>query len=181
MGSEAQPVVELAERDTAPELAALHLRAAVAGYGHIFPPESPPPTLDEVTAQWSFWLGDDWEQGRRAFVARASDRVVGVVLTGPDPRDAALGHLARLYVEPDRWGQGIGRLLYAAALDQLRRDAFPTATLWVLEANAKARAWYERLGWRASGDRKIVLASTGIVDLEYRLELDASAAEVSSG
>ena len=166
------PEVGLADRSSAPELAALHLRAAVAGYGHIFPPEAPPPTVEELTKLWEHWLGEDWDQGRRAFVARSPDGVLGVVLSGPDPRDRGLGHLARLYVEPSRWGQGIGRQLYAAAFDQLCLDAFPVATLWVLEANTKARSWYERLGWRASGSRKTVYEPTGIIDLEYRLELD---------
>jgi GNAT superfamily N-acetyltransferase len=165
------PVIELADRAAAAELAALNLRTAVRGYGHIFPPEAPPPTLDELTGMWEHWLGDDWDRGRRAFVARAGSTTIGVVLTGPDEQRPKLGHLARLYVEPARWGDGIGRRLYAAAHEQLRRDSFPAATLWVLEANEKARAWYERLGWRATGDRKTVYEPTGIIDLEYRVEL----------
>jgi len=48
---------------------------------------------------------------------------------------------------------------------------FPAATLWVLEANAKARSWYERLGWRLSGTRKPMYAPAGIDDVGYRIDL----------
>jgi ribosomal protein S18 acetylase RimI-like enzyme len=162
---------ELADRSSARELASLNLRAAVAGYGHIFPPEALPPTVDELELMWRHWLGEDWENGRRAFVVRRDGASIGVVLTGPDLQQPELGHVARLYVEPDLWGQGVGRALYSAALDQLQRDDFPAATLWTLEANEKARSWYERLGWQTTGVRKAVYEPAGIDDLQYRLEL----------
>ena len=166
-----EPVVRLADRGSAAALAELHLRTAIAAYAHIFPPEAPPPTVDELTAMWEHWLGDDWDRGRRAFVAQRAGESIGVVLSGPDPEQPDLGHLARLYVDPRHWSRGVGRLLYAAALEQLRRDGFPAATLWTLEANDKVRAWYERLGWRTTGVRKTVYAPAGIDDVQYRLEL----------
>jgi GNAT superfamily N-acetyltransferase len=164
-------VVRLANRDLAAVLTELHRESAVAGYGHIFPPEAPPPTYDEVLSQWTHWLGPDWELGRRAFVADDGDTVVGVVLAGPDPLDARCGHLARLYVTPRRWGVGIGRQLYGAAIEHLRRVGFAEATVWVLEENRRARSWYERLGWRATGERRTVYEPAGIDDVRYRLTL----------
>jgi ribosomal protein S18 acetylase RimI-like enzyme len=164
-------VVRLADRDLAPVLAELHRESAVAGYGHIFPQEAAPPSYDEVLNQWTHWLGRDSELGRRAFVAYEGDTVVGVVLAGPDPHDPRRGHVARLYVTPRRWGAGIGRKLYCAALEHLRGAGFAEATLWVLERNDRARSWYERLGWRATGERKTVYAAAGIDDLRYSLGL----------
>jgi ribosomal protein S18 acetylase RimI-like enzyme len=164
-------VVRLADRDLGPVLAELHRATAVAGYGHIFPKEAPPPTFDEALKQWTHWLGPDWDDGRRAFVAEEGGAIVGVVLAGPDPLDQTRGHLARLYVTPPRWGVGIGRQLYAAATDHLRAAGFAEATLWVLEQNDRARSWYERLGWRATGERRPVYAPAGIDDLRYRLVL----------
>ena len=164
-------VVTLADRSTAPTLARLQHRASIAGYGHIFPPDAPPPTHEELLAMWDHWLGPDWEQGRRGFVAHVGDEVVGIVLAGPDPAEPELGHLARLYVEPDRWGHGIGRDLYRAAMEHLREAGYGAATLWVLERNGKARAWYERLGWQLTGERKAVYEPAGVDDLRYRLTL----------
>jgi len=163
--------VRLAGRHEAAKLAALHRRTAIVGYGHIFPPEAPPPTQAEVMAQWEHWLGADWDRGRRPFVAEDRGELVGVVLAGPDPDDERRGQLARLYVAPERWGEGIGRQLYDAAIDCLRDQGFTTATLWVLEENQRARTWYERLGWLQNGTRKTTYAPAGIEDLGYELTI----------
>lgn len=165
-------VVRPAERGEASTLAALHREAAIAGYGHIFPEEAEPPSPDEVLGQWRHWLGDDWGEGRRAFVAEAGMTVVGVVLAGPDPVEPNLGHVARLYVRPDRWGEGIGTALYSRAVGYLREAGFSEATLWVLERNRQARSWYERRGWRPTGERKPVYPPARIDDLRYRLSLE---------
>jgi ribosomal protein S18 acetylase RimI-like enzyme len=165
------PVVSTADLALAPALAELHLRAALAGYGHIFPAEALPPTIEELLAQWEHWLGPDRANGRRAFVAHAGAALVGVVLAGPDPVEPELGHLARLYVTPDLWGDGIGGHLYRAAMDHMRDAGFDAVTLWVLERNHRARAWYERLGWQPTGERKPAFAPAGIDDLRYRISL----------
>ena len=109
--------------------------------------------------------------GARAHVAVAGGRVLGVVLSGPDPEEPGAGHLARLYVDPACWGRGIGTQLYGAALRDLTDREFREATLWVLEANRRARSWYERLGWRLGDKRKTTYAPAGIDDVQYRLAL----------
>ena len=167
-------MVRLADRDSATDLVAIHRESAFTGYGHIFPPEAPPPSYEEDLEKWRHWLGPDWDAGRRAYAAYHAEVPVGVVLAGPDPdaQDPSLGHLARLYVQPSWWGQGIGRLLHDAALDDLRaRPGLSAATLWVLERNRRARDWYERLGWALTGKRKPVYGPAGIDDVQYRLAL----------
>lgn len=159
-------VVRPATPGEARALAALHLASAVAGYGAIFPPESPPPTVDELTDAWTAWLADP---RTTVLVADQPERPrTGVVVACPDPADPAVGHVARLYVAPDAWGRGIGRRLHDACLGVLRRDGFTEATLWVLEDNRRARSWYERLGWRPTDLRTTVDARAGIDDVGYR-------------
>ena len=68
-------------------------------------------------------------------------------------------------------GRASGGRLYVAALGRLRQAQFREATLWVLEHNVRARAWYERLGWRSTGERKTVYEPAGIVDLQYMIRL----------
>ena len=84
-------VVRLADRREAGQLARLHRDTAIAGYRHIFPAEAPPPSYEEVLAQWEHWLGPGWESGHRAFVADAASEAgtgpLGVVVAGPDPTD----------------------------------------------------------------------------------------------
>lgn len=164
-------VVRLADRGSARELTALHRASAHTGFAHIFPADAPPPSFDEDLARWQHWLGEDWEQGRRAYVAVTEGRAVGVVLAGPDPEDPGVGHLARLYVHPEAWGQGIGSRLHEVALRDLTGRGFTEATLWVLEGNRRARDWYERLGWTQTERRKTTYAPAGIDDVQYRLAL----------
>ena len=132
------------------------LRAALVGYEGIFPPEAPMPTVEAVAEDWRLAIERPW--GRAAyFVALDSGpdrRVVGTVAAVPDPDESVRGHLQALYVDPGHWGRGIGRALHDVALDHLRASGFRVAVLWVLEANVRARAMYERWGWRAAPARQ---------------------------
>ena len=51
------------------------------------------------------------------------------------------GELGRLHVHPDHWHEGVGRALHDAAA------AAGATTLWVIDANERARRFYERNGW----------------------------------
>ena len=174
MMADVEVVVRLADRGSARELTTLHRASAHTGFAHIFPSDAPPPSFEEDLDRWQFWLGEDWERGRRAYVALAETRAVGVVLAGPDPDDPGVGHLARLYVHPDSWGRGIGSRLYAVALRDLTDRGFTEVTLWVLEGNRRARDWYERLGWTQTEGRKTTYAPAYIDDVQYRLPLSPS-------
>ena len=152
-------------------VAQLQIDATLAAYGRMFPASAPPPVFDDVHAQWRGRLGDGETTRQTTLVAVDDGQIVGVVVAGADPVRRDRGHVARFYVAPDRWGQGIGRHLYRAALDWLGRDDYREATLWVLERNDRARAWYERLGWRATGERKPVYEVAEIVELRYLIRL----------
>jgi ribosomal protein S18 acetylase RimI-like enzyme len=154
-------------------LATLQQRAALAGFRHIFPPAAPPPTVDGLNAEWARWLEPRSSDGFRVFVARVDEEPAGVVLAMPDPAAPDAGHLARLYVDPERWGLGIGGELYAAAVDHLSARRFEQATLWVLEGNTRARNWYERLGWTATTNLRPVYEAGGIFDVQYRFAVGA--------
>lgn len=52
------------------------------------------------------------------------------------------GWIDHLYVEPERFGRGIGSLLLAKALEDRSERS-----LWVFERNTIARAFYERHGF----------------------------------
>lgn len=155
--------------DDASEIAAVHLASAVTGYRDIFPDHAPKPTVDELQSRWNDWLLAPSATDRNV-VARVDGTVVGVGRASADPADPSLGHLSRLYVDPCFWGNGVGRAIYAAVIEHLRSAGFVIGTLWVLERNHRARGWYERLGWRATGARKPVFVPAGIDDVQYRLE-----------
>jgi mycothiol synthase len=62
-----------------------------------------------------------------------------------------------LGVDPDRQGAGLGRLLLAVGLDELRRRGVATVDLYVEADNAPALALYRRFGFTEHG-----------VDVQYR-------------
>lgn len=115
---------------------------------------------------------DQVREWRRGFDAHApgwnvllgldGGRIVAMVscAAARDP-DAAAGtiEVGALYVLPDHVGSGLGHRLLQAAMQRSRAERFQRATLWVLEANARGRAFYERAGWRPDGARDEYLAA----------------------
>lgn len=86
----------------------------------------------------------------RTFVAELDGEVAGWCRTGPARDDDPPGEteLWALYVSPDAWGRGTGAAL-------LREAGAEGATyLWTLEANDRARRFYERHGWVCDGTRR---------------------------
>jgi ribosomal protein S18 acetylase RimI-like enzyme len=118
-------------------------------------------TRAERTESWHRHLTA--AESTRAFVAVDGDDDATVVgfsgleMPGRDfdsdagPRTA---EIATLYVDPSRWRMGAGRELMAASLGEFVDLGFTTATLWVLEANTRARAFYAAAGFTADGARR---------------------------
>ncbi|WP_428995026.1 GNAT family N-acetyltransferase [Kribbella qitaiheensis] len=52
-----------------------------------------------------------------------------------------------MFVHPDSWGTNAARLLTDAAIGDLRDRGCAEVWLWVLEANGRARAFYQRYGF----------------------------------
>jgi GNAT superfamily N-acetyltransferase len=111
-----------------------------------------------------------------ALVAEDSVGILGLCAAGAS-RDPDANHntaeIGAFYVEPDKWRKGIGRALLSAALDELRKRQFEDVTLWVLEANQRARLFYESFGFIPDGavqDNNRWQAFTAR-ELRYRLDL----------
>jgi RimJ/RimL family protein N-acetyltransferase len=85
----------------------------------------------------------------------------------PGARDA--GQLLALYLDEDLVGRGAGHALHDAALDALRAAGLQRSILWVLENNARARAFYARHDWAPDGVEKRCPFGD-----EHRLELRLS-------
>ena len=80
----------------------------------------------------------------------ANGQVIVAELDGRVAGFAAVvaGELDGLFVEPDLWGQGVGRALADAAVHEARRRGF---TMWVI-ASPTARGFYEKCGFSVEGD-----------------------------
>ena len=76
--------------------------------------------------------------------AGSNGSVIGFVRYGADPDDDWNGHVFALYVAPTHARLGIGRRLLDHAIAALEAQGHLTVTLWVFEANERARSFYAR-------------------------------------
>ncbi|HYI63013.1 MAG TPA: GNAT family N-acetyltransferase [Acidimicrobiales bacterium] len=134
------------------------------------------------------YLGGYWT-GRAAaspsarhhlLVAGRPGEAYGMVDTGPT-RDGdgdvdgggtpRTGEVCSVYVDPTVTGRGLGSALLGHAVATLAAHGFTGAVLWVVEGNVRARAFYERWGWRPDGSRKVTPIDAEHVDeVRYRLD-----------
>ena len=82
----------------------------------------------------------------RVLVADDDGVIEGFCAVGPSTEED-WGEVYAIYLDPDRWGRGVGRALLAAGEEALVDDGHWQALLWVLDGNVRARAFYERQGW----------------------------------
>jgi len=108
----------------------------------------------------------------RSLVAEDDAGVTGFVVYGPDRDDRALGEVYALYVAPRAWSHGHGRALLGRAVRALAAAGYAEAGLWVLEGNARARAFYERFGLAATGQRQMFeIGDVEVPEVRYAIRL----------
>jgi len=159
-------------RDARPEdaeaIARVRTRGWQAAYAHVFPKEALAgmPT-DAVRDYWAGHLASP-EPRSAIVVAEAAGDVAGFASVGP-ARGESGGELYAIYVDPEHWGEGLGRALIAAAEEQLAEAGFAEAILWVLGENPRARRFYEAAGWEYDGgSKRDTFLDTEVVEVRYR-------------
>ncbi|GAA1385463.1 GNAT family N-acetyltransferase [Pseudonocardia kongjuensis] len=168
-----------AEPMDAGAIARVHVRSWQAGYRGQLPDE----LLDSLNAtdrvaRWEAEIEAAEWPGRGTLLIEDHDaRVAGFAHFVPsrdgDDGPDSTGEIASFYIDPASWGQGLGSRLMHSALAELG-SAYRTGTLWVLETNIRAQAFYEATGWARDGQGKDdLMAGVTIRALRYRHELRA--------
>jgi GNAT superfamily N-acetyltransferase len=86
--------------------------------------------------------------------------------------DALVAHeIQALYVEPAFVREGVGSALLRAAEWAGTDLGRSECKLWVLEANAKGRAFYEKNGYEPDGGVKVIEEWDGARELRYAKSL----------
>jgi GNAT superfamily N-acetyltransferase len=131
-------VIELrdARPDEAPALSALAQRSkAHWGYSEEF--------LEACRAELTFTAAG--LAGRRAVVAESAGRMLGFYTLDGDPPEGELGNL---WVDPAHIGTGVGRRLWAHAVDTARATGFRTLRI---DADPHAEGFYLAMGAQRIG------------------------------
>ena len=187
-------VIRSASPEDAAQIAAVMRDSWFAGYDGIIAPA----IIDRATApdggariRQSFRIRP-WQR-MIAAVARGpapagATRIVGYASFGPErdvldmpwpypltPAGSAgeIAELYALYVHPAWWSTGTGRALMDQVLAKVRAAGYAYITLWVLEANARARRFYQRAGFAPDGARHVLDDLGGITEIRYRRALSA--------
>jgi GNAT superfamily N-acetyltransferase len=84
-----------------------------------------------------------------------------------------VAELYALYVHPAWWSTGTGRALMDQVLAKVRAAGYGYITLWVLEANARARRFYQRAGFIPDGARHVLDDLGGVTEIRYRRALSS--------
>ncbi|RSN00483.1 GNAT family N-acetyltransferase [Streptomyces sp. WAC 01325] len=80
--------------------------------------------------------------------------------------------LYAIYVDPGRYGAGIGHALLQESLRRCTAAGHSRMLLWVLKDNARARRFYERAGFRADGaEEPFEVEGVGVPEVRYAREL----------
>jgi GNAT superfamily N-acetyltransferase len=87
--------------------------------------------------------------------------------------DGQVAELYALYVHPSWWSTGTGRALMDRVLTKVRMAGYACITLWVLEANGRARRFYQRAGFAPDGARHVLDDLGGVTEVRYRRALVA--------
>jgi len=145
-------VIRPAMRDDAAGCASVHHASWIETYGALLPADHwETDTLEARTAAWRRWLAGDLV----AMLAESDGSVVGVAFAGGgremgDHRPVRDRELWLLYVLAAHHGTGVGQALLDAVLPPGAQ-----AQVWVVEANPRARRFYERNGFVHDGARLV--------------------------
>jgi len=155
--------------DASPEdcraVAQVHVASWQAAYAGILAPEFLAAlSVDRREEAWRQVLSEGRSQ---LLLGREEASVIGFSSFGAS-RDAGApprrGELWALYVHPDAWSTGAGRRLWQATQQRLLAQGYSSVSLWVLEHNARAIAFYLAAGFaiEAASAKEFELGGTRV-------------------
>ncbi|MFW5964793.1 MAG: N-acetyltransferase family protein [Natronomonas sp.] len=144
-------------------------RAWRAAYGEFLPPD----VIDEAMAEW-YDPEATRTQARRedvAYFVADDGGVVGYVSGGPG-ESPTVARLGAIYVDPDRWGDGVGTALLSRFESWCRRRDHETVELRVLAENDIGSSFYRARGYEPVDEVKRDLFGETVPERTFRRRLE---------
>lgn len=154
----------LSPDDSPAAVSAVYEASWKVGYRGILPDEY----LDSIQpGKWNFVSENTaW----RNLLALDGNRIVGASSFAAARLEnmAGWGEIISFYLHPEYFGRGVSGPLMQAVLKELFTMGFRDIYLWVLEENHRARRFYERFGFRPSGEAlDAVIGGKAVRELQY--------------
>jgi ribosomal protein S18 acetylase RimI-like enzyme len=168
---EQQGVIRTATAADAVAIARVHAASWRAAVGR----SADPPAGTAAVADWKARLRD---MPGSTLLFEVGGELLGFASAGQSrDADAVPGKTAELfalYISPDTWGRGAGRRLWFATRQRLQDEGFAEVRLWVMEANFRARALYERFGFAHENgrEREVEFGGDRMPEVRYRMALE---------
>jgi GNAT superfamily N-acetyltransferase len=163
-----QPVIRDARPSDARRFEEIRVAGWKAAYGGMIDADflAALTATPERVATWTERLTSQ-APGGVSLVAEVDGEVVGfaVLLPSRDDDVPEAAELLGLYVDPGRHSNGIGGVLIDAGFARMPQVVH---TLWTLEGNTTARAFYERRGFVTDGARKVFDVPGQPLEIRYR-------------
>jgi ribosomal protein S18 acetylase RimI-like enzyme len=162
-----------ARPDDAPQLARIHVAAWQKAYQGIVPGKTLAQfTVEARTERFRAFLAEGTAE---TCLAEHDNKAVGFITLGgcrdTDLENSKTGEIWGIYILPEYWRRGLGKSLCEQGQKLLALRGFITATLWVLEANDQARAFYGAMGFSPDGATKQLPFGIPVKAIRYRKPL----------
>lgn len=127
--------------------------------------------LDAIPA--GYWVPYLQQAGRECLLLLDGSQIVGTVsyCRSRLPELAKWGEIISIYLLPAYWGKGYGRMLFAAAAEELEKMGCQGLFLWVLEGNRRAERFYQRMGLHPHASYlEDTIGGMAVREVQYRRE-----------
>jgi len=165
--------IRRAESGDAETVGRIHVESWNVAYRGIMPDDVIART--DLVYRTAFWAERIADPERPVYLLEKNGQAVAFCQMIPtqDADDDAtrVGHITSLHVLPDLRGHGYGRALMDHVFEEFQRRGFAEVTLWVLEENRSARAFYETYGFRLDGGTRRY-PRTNVPEVRYRIGLN---------
>ena len=163
--------IRLAVLADAPDMAEIHMRSWEVAYKDIVPAEYIREKNATRPAMWQKILAEGKYPHR---VIQKNGKTVGNMCVAPpqdDDLDEAYYELHGIYLHPDYFRQGIGTQAVAYAFDMARNLGKKHMTVWVFAENINSIKFYEKCGFAADGNTKILQCGKPLTAIRMRRDL----------
>lgn len=139
--------IRLATISDIDQVAPMHMNAWRDAYRGIFPNsvlEKLKP--NDFSEKWYSWLKDPL---RVNWIVQSKDNFPGFISFGNTEKEDIFTNweIFAIYIDPNYWGQGIGKSLMTSCMDFLKDNEISQVRLWIVQQNIGAQRFYENLGF----------------------------------